>query len=406
MSEEATEKSEHVGEVNSPTDHPYDTLDHDIKNEIPSHSDRVGHYNKTSNINRKSTKFNVKNVSEYYEQQKGLAKHFADDQKLLSTRMDFNPIRIESLPIWERNFLIATFLIDFGLFVLKSVCSILSLSIALFSTTLESFLDILSTLTVYFTNRLRIRKSKLDTYHFPVGKSRAEPIGIIIFASVMATLSLQIAKESLQSVIAFASNPPSSPPIPGWQQYVGIACLAFTLVVKLCMYVAARLQTGSKEILHSSIDHRNDVITNAMLLLISVLAKFLYPQYIGWLESVGALLMCLYIVVHWTIKIYEYAVRLVGQAADPTFLKRVIKVAMDHHHQITHVERVSAFYVGLGLFVEVDIVLDPKTPLRESHDIGESLQLKLERLPGVERCFVHLDHEVDHKPEIEHKIIN
>ena len=38
-------------------------------------------------------------------------------------------------------------------------------------------------------------------------------------------------------------------------------------------------------------------------------------------------------------------------------------------------------------------------PLREAHDIGEALQMKMERLPEVERCFVHLDWEVEHRPE-------
>ena len=38
-------------------------------------------------------------------------------------------------------------------------------------------------------------------------------------------------------------------------------------------------------------------------------------------------------------------------------------------------------------------------PLRLTHDIGESLQLKLETLPEVERAFVHIDWEWAHAPE-------
>ena len=49
--------------------------------------------------------------------------------------------------------------------------------------------------------------------------------------------------------------------------------------------------------------------------------------------------------------------------------------------------------------VEVDIVLPADMPLREAHDIGESLQMKLEKLEDVERAFVHLDYEYAHKPE-------
>jgi divalent metal cation (Fe/Co/Zn/Cd) transporter len=51
--------------------------------------------------------------------------------------------------------------------------------------------------------------------------------------------------------------------------------------------------------------------------------------------------------------------------------------------------------------VEVDIVLDGDMRLREAHDIGESLQIKLEALDLVDRAHVHLDFETTH--EIEHR---
>jgi divalent metal cation (Fe/Co/Zn/Cd) transporter len=37
--------------------------------------------------------------------------------------------------------------------------------------------------------------------------------------------------------------------------------------------------------------------------------------------------------------------------------------------------------------------------LREAHAIGESLQERIEKLPEVERAFVHVDFESTHKPE-------
>lgn len=38
-------------------------------------------------------------------------------------------------------------------------------------------------------------------------------------------------------------------------------------------------------------------------------------------------------------------------------------------------------------------------PLKEAHTIGETLQMKIEKLTEVERAFVHLDYECEHKPE-------
>lgn len=40
--------------------------------------------------------------------------------------------------------------------------------------------------------------------------------------------------------------------------------------------------------------------------------------------------------------------------------------------------------------------------LKESHNIGETLQMKIERLPEVERAFVHLDFDTEHRADDEH----
>ena len=68
-------------------------------------------------------------------------------------------------------------------------------------------------------------------------------------------------------------------------------------------------------------------------------------------------------------------------------------------------DTVRAFHSGNDLFVEVHIVLPEDMPVKESHDIAETLQLKLEELQSVERAFVHIDYESTHNPESEHRIV-
>ena len=42
--------------------------------------------------------------------------------------------------------------------------------------------------------------------------------------------------------------------------------------------------------------------------------------------------------------------------------------------------------------------------LQESHDIGEALQIQIEKLTEVERAFVHIDYEATHAPDLEHSV--
>ena len=96
---------------------------------------------------------------------------------------------------------------------------------------------------------------------------------------------------------------------------------------------------------------------------------------------------------------------LTGYTAGPDFLSKVTWIALHHDPNITHIDTVQAYHSGHHFLVRVDIVLPEYMCLRETHDIGESLQRKLENIPEVERAFVHVDYEFSHKPSSEHKIV-
>ena len=48
-------------------------------------------------------------------------------------------------------------------------------------------------------------------------------------------------------------------------------------------------------------------------------------------------------------------------------------------------------------------MMDPETKLRESHDVSQELQRKLEGLADVERAFVHVDYDYHHDVNEEHR---
>jgi len=52
---------------------------------------------------------------------------------------------------------------------------------------------------------------------------------------------------------------------------------------------------------------------------------------------------------------------------------------------------------------KMDIVMEEGLPLKITHDVGQTLQRKLEGLARVERAFVHVDYEHEHDVNEEHK---
>lgn len=72
-----------------------------------------------------------------------------------------------------------------------------------------------------------------------------------------------------------------------------------------------------------------------------------------------------------------FEVRIVGKAANPRFLETIRDLAETHDPSIA-LDTVRAYHWGPRFLVEVEIVMDERTLLRESHDCGVLLQHKIE----------------------------
>jgi hypothetical protein len=62
---------------------------------------------------------------------------------------------------------------------------------------------------------------------------------------------------------------------------------------------------------------------------------------------------------------------------------------------IKQIQGLQAYHSGDKLNVEVDLVLDEGINLRDSHDLGESLQYVLESVPNGELHSLYLPVPVD-----------
>lgn len=63
--------------------------------------------------------------------------------------------------------------------------SVKSRSLAIVASTLESLLDLLAGVILLFTRWTMQQENK---YKYPIGKLRVQPVGIVIFAAIMAAL--------------------------------------------------------------------------------------------------------------------------------------------------------------------------------------------------------------------------
>ncbi|KIJ53620.1 hypothetical protein M422DRAFT_42726 [Sphaerobolus stellatus SS14] len=113
----------------------------------------------------------------------------------------------------------------------------------------------------------------------------------------------------------------------------------------------------------------------------------------------GGMVVALGIVVAWSFTIYGEFELLAGKAAPHEFIQLIIYKALTYSDEIEKLDTVWAYHNGPDYFVEMDVVMPANTELWKAHDVAQRLQDKIELLPGVERGFVHVGHETDHRPE-------
>ncbi|KAJ6983232.1 metal tolerance protein 11-like [Populus alba x Populus x berolinensis] len=328
-------------------------------------------------------------VAEFYKQQVEMLKGFNEMDALaergfipgMSEEEKENLARSETFAIRISNFA------NMVLFAAKVYASVRSGSLAIIASTLDSLLDLLSGFILWFT---AFSMQTPNPYQYPIGKKRMQPLGILVFASVMATLGLQIILESVRTLHSDENDFNLSKEQERW--VVGIM-LSVTLV-KLVLMVYCRSFTNEIVKAYAQ-DHFFDVITNIIGLIAALMANYMEE----WMDPVGAIILALYTIRTWSMTVLENVNSLVGKSAAPDYLQKLTYLCWNHHRAIRHIDTVRAYTFGSHYFVEVDIVLPSSMPLQEAHDIGESLQEKLELLPEIERAFVHLDYEYTHKPE-------
>ncbi|OAD80446.1 hypothetical protein PHYBLDRAFT_104671 [Phycomyces blakesleeanus NRRL 1555(-)] len=253
------------------------------------------------------------------------------------------------------------------LFCLQLIAATTSGSLSIFSTMSDSFMDLLSSAVLLWTSR---QAAKVNLLEYPNGKARVETAGIIVFSSLMSCLALFL----------IARTPSDLGPL-------AIGCIATALAIKLVLYCycISLSRYSSARVLAQ--DHFNDLLINTLGLTTGIVGSKLA----AWVDPVGSIVIALIILRSWLSTLLEHTRLIVGKSADPEFLQIVTYIALTHP-SVELLDTCRAYYTGNSLFVEVDIILSPDTPLRKSHDIGESLQEKLERLKDVERAFVHVDY--------------
>jgi cation diffusion facilitator family transporter len=275
------------------------------------------------------------------------------------------------------------------LLIVKIIVLALSGSLAILASLLDSVLDLISGSIIFISAYFQVLKPK-EIYLYPVGKRRLETIAVIVFSAAMFTATGELLIRAVEQLIDPSRIHLSF-------EYVSIALVTLVIFIKFCLWMYCR-KSEVPTVCALAQDHLNDVFSNALGTACGLCGYYFFD----YLDPIGAFIIGIMIMMTWASTGLENIRLMTGRSADPELLSTFTYVAYTHDARIQAIESVRAYHVSNRVIVEVDIILPGQMALREAHDIGESLQHKLENLPDIERAFVHLDFEWEHKPHEEH----
>ncbi|KAI9674511.1 MAG: hypothetical protein M1817_001849 [Caeruleum heppii] len=261
----------------------------------------------------------------------------------------------------------------------KIAVIVLTSSLSVLASLVDAALDFLSTAIVWTTTRLIARQ---DQYAYPVGRRRLEPIGVLVFSVVMITSFFQVLLECFQRLTS------------GDHEVVqlglpAIVIMASTVVIKFACWLWCRLIKNSS-VQALAQDALTDVVFNTFSIIFPLVGYYLslWP-----LDAIGGIALSLYVILSWAYTSSTHIRNLTGFASSPDERNVLLYLTMRFASTIKQIQSLAAYHAGDRLNVEVDVVIDEDLSLRDSHDLGESLQYVLESVPFVDRAFVHLDYE-------------
>lgn len=265
-------------------------------------------------------------------QQHGI--HFHDhDHCVIALREN---CQTESLSARVRFAVNASLVANVILSVASTYAAIRSGSLAVLASLVDTLLDLISQVVLSVAESC-MRKPSDESY--PAGRSRIEPVGVIIVSVMMGIAALELLRASVETLVQ-ALGYHHMPNLNMEPITLFILCIAVGVKCTLYLYSSALAdQSGTAEALagkchpfppppddsstfsrvatssiyptyQSTEDHRNDIMTNSFSVISSTVAHY-YPK--AWfVDPIGAIIISCLIFWNWLHVGMDHASKIVG----------------------------------------------------------------------------------------------
>jgi len=266
------------------------------------------------------------------------------------------------------------------LVVMKMTVGILSGSIAVLASAIDSFLDLIVSLFNYFA--LNTAEDAPDD-DFNFGKGKMEPLAAVIEGSVISLSALFILYEAIKKVL----NPQE---VVYMSESITVMLISIFITLMLVMFLNhVAKKTKNLVIKADALHYKTDIFSNAAVLVALGLVALTDEQLIDAVIGLGIAVYMIYS----AIPIIKEGLLMLLDAALPEEDVERIKKAIIKHQDVSNYHYLMTRESGSHIFISVHAVFNLDISLYDAHAVADKIEDELRRLFPDKKvhALIHMD---------------
>ncbi len=280
----------------------------------------------------------------------------------------------------EQKATVASMSVATVLVTLKMVIGIMSGSVAVLASAIDSLLDLIVSAFNFFALG-HAQKAPDDKFNF--GRGKLEPLAAVIEGTIISMSAVFVLYQAIQKVL-------SNAPTQHLQESIVVMISSIIITAALVLflnYIAKK--TKNMVIRADALHYKTDLFSNGAVLLALGLISVTGIELIDPILGIGIAIYMFYSALP---IVKEGILMLLDVSLEDEELGK-IKDLLDNEKEITTYHFLSTRQAGSHIYISVHLVFNVTVTLYDAHVVGDKIELKLKKLfPEYKvHTIVHLD---------------
>lgn len=270
--------------------------------------------------------------------------------------------------------------VAFTLVALKLTFGIISGSVAVLASAVDSLLDLVVSAFNYFALH---HSDKEPDEHFNFGRRKLEPLAAVIEGTIISLSALFILYESISKIVQGSGVEHLNASI----VVMSASIIITAALVAFLRYIANK--TGNMVIRADALHYQTDLLSNgAVLLALGLIALTDFPL----IDPILGIGISAYMLYSAFPLIKEGILMLLDAALDPESVSK-INALLNSQTDISSHHDLRTRRSGSDIYLSVHIVFSISTSLYDAHMVGDRIELALQNLfpDDTVHSLIHLD---------------